>query len=332
MKIHREFNSKAMRGRRTVTKQTAQLVAAVSGVVLIGCAIGCATRSWNQVEEKSVIHDGIVRNYLVFRPSDSTSPIPLVFNLHGYGSSALQQMMYANMNAVADTAGFIIVYPDAVGKRWNSGIGDSPRWPTPNIDDVGFIDALIDTLQNEYAIDLDRVYACGMSNGGFMSFKLACELSQRIAAVASVTGVVSDSTALNCTPPVAVPVMYIHGTDDPTVPFNGTLGWYSANETVSHWVNLHGCFASDTLAIPDRNTLDGCSVTKIAYTDSLGNEDVVFYQVTGGGHTWPGSAFDLPRAGNTNRDINASDVIWRFFKLQKRLPNEANEPISQRPR
>jgi polyhydroxybutyrate depolymerase len=223
-------------------------------------------------------------------------------------------MVYANMNAVADTAGFVVVYPDAVGKRWNSGISDNPRWPTLEVDDVGFIDALIDTLQKEYSIDLKRVYVCGMSNGGFMSFKLSCELSHRVCAAASVTGVISQSTALKCLPSRAVPILHIHGTADRTVPFNGTFGWYSAEQTIDHWANLHGCFRSDTTSVPDKDLLDGCTATKITYTDVLGNARVILCQVVGGGHTWPGSAFDLRGAGNTNRDINASEEIWRFFR------------------
>jgi polyhydroxybutyrate depolymerase len=296
------------------------------GTILVTLNSGCASQVSSQVVEDNIIHDGMVRTYLLYQPAGFDPPMPVVFNLHGYGSSAKQQMMYTNMNAVADTAGFLVVYPDAVGNRWNSGISDNPRWPTRNVDDVGFFDALIDTLRRQYSVDLHQVYACGMSNGGFMSFKLACQLSHRISAVASVTGVISQSTALDCAPSRAVPILHIHGTNDPTVPYNGTFGWYSAEQTVDHWTDLHGCFRSDTTSLPDKDPFDGCTVTRIINTDSLGNADVIFFEVAGGGHTWPGAAFDLPGAGNTNRDINASEEIWRFFRDRK-LPSLPSDSV-----
>jgi polyhydroxybutyrate depolymerase len=281
--------------------------------ILVSLSTGCSSQASSQVVEESILYDGLARHYLVYEPPGLKAPMAVVLSLHGYGSSASHQMRYTNMNAVADTAGFIVVYPDAAGNRWNSGIADNPRWPTPKVDDVGFIDALIDALEREYSIDLDRVYVCGMSNGGFMSFRLACQLSHRISAVASVTGVISANTALDCTPQEPVPVFYIHGTDDPTVPYNGTFGWLSAEQTVNHWASIHGCFRADTTALPDTDPLDGSTVTKITYADSSGNAEVIFCEIAGGGHTWPGAPFDLLRGGHTNRDINASEEIWRFF-------------------
>ncbi len=283
------------------------------GGFIIASSLGCDVRGTGEIVTEQMLYDGFNRTYIVYSPSNSHSGMPLVFNLHGYGSNAVQQMEYSNMNVVADTAAFIVVYPNAVGNRWNSGISDSPPWPTPMSDDVGFMDALIDTMHKHHDIDINRVYVCGMSNGGFMSLKLACELSHRIRAVASVTGVISESTALDCEPQRTVPIFHIHGTDDRTVPFDGTFGWYSVKATANHWADLYGCVPSDTTDLADRNPSDGCTVTRIAYADSLGNENIILYSVAGGGHTWPGSAFDLPGLGITNRDINASEEIWNFF-------------------
>ena len=297
-----------------MTKTTPLVGAAGLGILLVGLAVECAPRVSHQDIEGRFVHDGVMRNYVVHLPPKSTPGMPVVLSLHGYGSSASHQMRYTNMNAVADTAGFIVVYPNAVGKRWNSGIADNPHWSTPNVDDVGFIDVLIDTLERAYSIDLDRVYVCGMSNGGFMTFRLACQLSHRISAIASVTGVISANTALDCTPQEPVPVLYIHGTDDPTVPYNGTFGWFSAEQTVNHWSGIDGCLQADTTALPDTDPLDGSTVTKITYSDSSGNAEVIFCEIAGGGHTWPGAPFDLLRAGRTNRDISASEEIWRFFR------------------
>ena len=273
--------------------------------------VSCGTRNSPSVEHQSFIFNDYTRDYIVFIPKHRSIAMPLIINLHGYGSSAEEQMIYTGMNAVADTAGFIVVYPDAVGKRWNSGIGDNPAWPAPDIDDVGFIDTLIDTLGKKYPIDLSRVYVCGMSNGGFMSCKLACELSTRINAAASVTGIISYGTAAQCTPHHPIPMLFIFGTRDPTVPYDGTSGWHSAETTIRHFADISRCLYSDTTYIQDSSPTDGSTALRIAYGDSTANERIVFYKVIHGGHTWPGATFDLE--GNTNRDINASEVICQFF-------------------
>lgn len=286
---------------------------AIAGFAL-AMTIGCAVKSPGSIVSDHMLHDGIRRNYIIFLPSDLHPGMPLVLNLHGYGSDAVQQMNYSAMNSVADTAGFIVVYPNAMENRWNSGISDSPRWPVPGVDDVSFIEALIDTMHVNYEIDLHRVFSCGMSNGGFMSFKLACELSQRISAAASVTGVISEGTALDCDPQRRIPILHIHGTHDRTVPYDGTFGWYGVKETANHWAGLFGCVPSDITNMEDMDQTDGSTVSRITYSDSAGRDMVTLYVVSGGGHTWPGSAYDLP--GITNRDINASEVIWDFFSNQ----------------
>ena len=165
----------------------------------------------------SMQHGGVTRSYRLYVPPSYTGtvPVPLVFNLHGYTSNATQQEFYSGMNAVADTAGFIVCYPDGINNAWNSGF--TPPYHS-GVDDVGFISALIDLLGTAYNVNLARVYACGMSNGGYMSFRLACDLDERIAAVASVTGSMSTLQASNCTAARAVPVCQIHGDDDQTVP------------------------------------------------------------------------------------------------------------------
>ncbi|RMF00022.1 MAG: hypothetical protein D6772_06880, partial [Bacteroidetes bacterium] len=132
-----------------------------------------------------ITHDGLEREYRLYVPAayDGQSPWPLVFNFHGFTSNAAQQEIYSNMNTVADTAHFLVCYPEGIGNAWNVG------WSFGSTaDDVGFVDALIDSLSLAYELDAGRIYACGMSNGGFMSYRLACERSNRFAAIASVTG------------------------------------------------------------------------------------------------------------------------------------------------
>jgi len=269
-----------------------------------------------QVQTGGFVFEGRMRNYL------GVTKMPLVLNLHGYTLYAQQQMNYSQMNLVADTAGFVVVYPNAVTPEttWNSGIYDSPiAPPNPNINDVGFLSALIDTLAKNNAIDTNRIYCCGFSNGGFMSFKLACQLSKRIAAIASVAGVISYTTAINCNCGHAMPVLIINGTADAIVPYAGATGWHSVEQTVNFWTTHNLCSESDTTSLPNTDTLDGCTVERIRFTELSGNHRVIFHKVMNGGHTWPGGdkpylVLNWGDIGKTNGDINASAEIWNFLK------------------
>ena len=299
---------------------------AVAGCMVMSTLFGCEPPpSKGILGRRTMQIQGVLRGCLIYVPRAAKVPAPVVFNLHGYGSYAAMQMEHSGMNAVADTAGFIVVYPNAFEHKWNSGIADNPLWPTPAVDDVGFIDALIDTLATQFSIDLERIYVCGMSNGGFMSYRLACRLSHRIRGAASVAGTLSRATALDCDPERPIPLLHIHGTADATVPYDGAPGWCSAEESAKRWANLNECVRSDTTELIDSDPSDGCTITKIDCVDSSGNADVVFYRVNGGGHTWPGATREDPGAGATSRDLNASEEIWRFFESQEKrdLPARA---------
>ncbi len=237
------------------------------------------------------------------------NPTPLVFNLHGYTSNAFQQEVYSNMNAVADTAGFIVCYPEGINAQWNSGF-QPPYYG--GVDDVSFISVLIDSLAGGYNVDLARVYSCGMSNGGFMSYRLACELGDRITAIASVTGSMTTLQLNNCQASRAIPVLEIHGTDDTTVPYNTNTLSIDIDSLVNYWRVSNGCMAApiyDTL--PDLVS-EGSTVTTQRYTGCQDNVEVLHYKITNGGHTWAGSGIQLP-GENTNQDIVASVEIWKFF-------------------
>jgi polyhydroxybutyrate depolymerase len=274
--------------------------------------------SFAQIDSSSFIFEGIERNYLVFLPTDynGTEKMPVVFNLHGYTLNAHQQMDYSRMNIVADSEGFIAVYPNAAGPGWNTGISGSP-----NINDVGFFDALIDTLSEHYSIDTTRIYSCGFSLGGFMSNRLACELSNRINGVATVAGTMAQSIANSCSPNHPMPELLIHGTNDLCVSYNGQYDWLSVQQKLDHWTNFNFCTESDTTLLPDLDTLDGCTVQKINFTHCSDSVSVILYKVISGGHSWPGgdtSKLHLsepwcPEVGTTNFDISASQEIWNFF-------------------
>jgi len=275
--------------------------------------------TFNKTEIGSFEFEGRNRNYKVFLPENysKTANAPLMIYLHAYDWNTNIGMEYTQMNMVADTSGFILVCPSAINSRWNSGIADNPNWPAPEVDDVGFINALIDTLSVNFSIDPERIYACGFSNGGFMSYKLACQLSHRIAAIASVGGIISAGTVEQCNSQHTMPVLQIHGTLDNIVPIDGTNGWNSVEETMSFWSELNGCVKIDTIQLPDIDPSDGCTVQKISYYDSNEESEVIFLKVIDGGHSWPGASADYSWSGNRNMDINASVEIWNFLKNYK---------------
>jgi polyhydroxybutyrate depolymerase len=170
---------------------------------------------------------------------------------------------------------------------------------------------LINLIHATYHINLGRVYSCGMSNGGFMSYKLACELTDRFQAIASVTGSMVQSEMDNCMPSGTIPVLQIHGTEDPTVNYDGSIINVGIEELVTYWLNHNGCEnMPDTTFIEESPATDNCSAQLISYTDCDGDREVLLYKIIGGGHTWPGAIFPI---GVTNQDINASVEIWNFF-------------------
>ncbi len=257
-------------------------------------------------------YENTIRDFIVHLPTgySSANARPVVFNLHGYGSNAPQQIFYSRMDITADANNFICVFPNGLNSSWNSGF-TPPYNSSP--DDVGFLSAIIDTLNELYAVDLNRVYVCGMSNGGYQSYRMACDLESRIAAIASVTGSISSLTALNCNINRPVPVLEIHGTADPLVDYNGGTGYYGTEQTIDFWRTKNGCNAvADTTDVPDTDPLDSSTVKKIKYTNCNNGSEVWLYKIDGGGHTWPDASINYIY-GPTNHDINASQEIWDFF-------------------
>lgn len=263
----------------------------------------------------SIISGGIYRNYRVYIPATytGTTARPLVFDLHGYTSNASAEQAYSNFAPIADTANVIFVYPngtvDGSGQPyWNAGFGTA-------IDDIGFISNLIDTLSTQYNIDLDMVYSCGMSNGGYMSHTLACELNNKIAAIASVTGSMTTYQNSICTPVRPVPVMQISGNADGTVAYGGGAGSMGIDALVSYWVTNNACNPTPIFTnVPNISTSDGCTAEHYLYNGGTNGTTCEKYKIIGGGHTWPGSPFII---GVTNQDFNASEKIWLFFRKYK---------------
>lgn len=255
--------------------------------------------------------DGIDREYRIYIPDvyDASEPTPLIFNLHGYGSSNVEQEFYGDFRAIADTANFIIVHPQGLlddfgSTHWNT-------FGTSDADDVGFLAALLDTVSSQYNIDDARVYSTGMSNGGFMSYKLACALSSRITAIASVTGSITVAELSDCNTNHPMPVLQIHGTADAVVPYDGNFAFTGIEDLVDYWVNFNECNPDPVISeITDIDTDDECTATHYVYDGGLLGSTVEFFKINGGEHTWPGAIVDV---GITNQDFDASIEIWRFF-------------------
>lgn len=253
--------------------------------------------------------DGIERYYIVYVPEkyNADLPVPLMFNFHGFTMSANDQMTLCDMRSIADTAGFILVYPQGTlffgAPHWNVG-----SWTSASTaDDIGFTTAMIDTISSEYNINLDRVYSSGFSNGGYFSFELACKLSDRIAAIGTVGGTMSNETYDACDPEHPIPVVTIHGTIDGTVSYDGGAPFNSKSqdEVIDFWSDFND---TEVVAIEselnDLDTDDGSTVTLFDYQMGEACSSVQHYRVDGGDHDWPGSW--------GNMDIDASEVIWNF--------------------
>ena len=267
---------------------------------------------------------GEARIYWTYVPAgvDKTKPVPLLFVLHGSAGSGEDMMAVTQrgFERIADKERIVVVYPDALERRWNDQAG--------SVDDAGFLLAVVDKLSAAGIVDRKRVYMAGISNGGMMAQRMACEHSDRVAGIATVAGSLPEKLAGTCNPSQPIPVIIIHGTEDPIVPWGGgaVAGFeefgkvLSARETAGFWAKKNQCRGSALVVPePERDPKDGTSVRLEIFADCTSNADVSLIAVEGGGHTWPGGYQYLPERfiGRTSRDIDANQMIWGFFR---RLP------------
>jgi polyhydroxybutyrate depolymerase len=271
----------------------------------------------------SIESGGRARSYLVHVPAsyDGRTPYPLVLGFHGHGGQGENQERLSGMEAVSDLNGFILAYPDGIDRGWNDGRGINE-----GIDDVGFVRDLVKKLSSEYNVDPKRVYATGISNGGFMSFRLACDAPDVFAAVAPVAALMSVPLVQENRSTTPVSVLLVNGTEDPLVPWDGgeiggVLGdrgeGISTQASIDYWVALDGCSTTPRVTgLPDLDPGDGTTVTQVAYPGGRDATEVVLCTVTGGGHTWPGGYQYMRERiiGRTSRDLEASQYIWEFFR------------------
>ncbi len=270
----------------------------------------------------TLVSGGVTRTYLIHVPAsyDGRQAVPLVLVFHGGGGQPLGMVRISGMNDVADRHGFIAVYPAGLNRQWKDGRTAALSPPS----DVAFIDALIHKLESDYRIDGKRVYATGISNGAFFSFRLACELGGEIAAIAPVSGSLPSGFHDACkNDPVSV--MMINGTADRLVLYDGGRvgGPFVAqgdsipvSQAFSIWAKSEGCAQIPRSAkVPDVDPNDGTTTAIQTFDDCRNGTSVQLYTVTGGGHTWPGGPQYLPPAivGVVSHDFDASETMWQFF-------------------
>jgi polyhydroxybutyrate depolymerase len=287
------------------------------GLPLVVAAVEAVSFQVRNRNNGFLVSSGERREYLLYVPVtyDRSRLTPLVISMHGAGGWPTQQMELAGWNHLADSQGFLVVYPSGVE-------GGGPRvWRVdqgPGLaKDVRFISELIDRLEADYNIDPDRIYANGISNGGGMSFALSCELSNRIAAV----GMVAAAQTLPwqwCTDHRPVPAIVFHGTADPMIPYQGGRSPIAFNlfpnvpSWTASWARRNRCGES-----PIESPV-AADVTRLEYTQCADSASVVLYRVEGGGHSWPGGK-PLPEwlVGSTSKSIDATSQMWEFFRQHR---------------
>ncbi|MBC6365837.1 PHB depolymerase family esterase [Algoriphagus sp. AK58] len=280
------------------------------------CVVGTV-----QAQVKGVKVEDERRRYLVYLPKayheNPEQSFPLVFNFHGGGMTAAEQMFYTGMNNTADKYGFIVVYPTGINQDWNVGFDMSYQHGHK---DVEFVQAMLTSLKKEYSIDEKAIFACGLSRGGFFTHRLASELPDTFAAIASISGPLPDSVQFFHKQANPISVMQVHGTEDRVVNFDGKPNAYaSAQDTFHFWLKNNGLNPTGAISqVFDKHQEDSTSLEWIQVKGKV--VSVHLLSITGGGHTWPGAdpfniGFPL---GKTSKELDMNEVLWDFFSKNKK--------------
>ncbi|WP_084197342.1 alpha/beta hydrolase family esterase [Solimonas soli] len=262
-------------------------------------------------------HDGQQRRVLIVRPQTAVAGAPMLLMLHGNGGTAENQANLAEAPDLVAAQGLWVVLPEALNGTWNDDPANSI-----GIDDTGFLADVVQILTVNFAADASRIYVSGLSNGAFMAERFACERSDLLAAAALISGTISGGLMNACSPATPRPIMFMDGSADPIVPYDGSrLGVRSAPDTFAFWLSRLNCSAAQTMttALPD-TTVDGTTVALARNTGCGSGGEVRLYTVNGGGHAWPGGwqYLPVPIIGRTSTDIDATDEIWSFVSAYRR--------------
>jgi polyhydroxybutyrate depolymerase len=306
----------------------------VFGCALLAAALACGwttAASSNPTDENvadqsvhPLSYQGRNRSYLLHVPASTAGKesLPLVIVLHGGTGNGESAVRMSGFNAVADRYGVIAAYPNGTGRAgdnllltWNGG-SCCAYAETAEVDDVGFLRAVVEDIRAHYAIDRNRVFATGLSNGAIMSQRLACEAADVFAAIAPVAGTLNFS---GCHPGQPVSVIEFHGTDDQHIPYDGGYGpkslvhvnFASVAATLAFWSAADGC------ASQPESSVQG-SVRHDVWTHCAQGAAVELYTIEGGGHAWPGGAGGWADSDTPTQAISASQLIWDFFAAHPR--------------
>lgn len=280
-------------------------------------------QSLAQWSNETFMHDNIERQYRIYIPDnyDANEPAALVLTLHGLGDN-ISNFSLVGFSSVADTANFIVLVPQAVtdpllGTAWNSKAGTFGIYPNTDVDDIGFLNALVDATLNEYNVDPDRVFMCGFSMGGFMTNRMACESNSRFAAFASVAGTMGSG--LNeCNPEKAIPFAHFHGTADVNVGYESNLFGINVDSLVNFWTANNNLTSQPIHTEIDEVANDGFTIDHYLYTG--GNADYELYKINGAAHIW------LRKPSN---DISYTEEIWNFFNRHTGALNVDELPVDE---
>ncbi|MGE0784472.1 MAG: PHB depolymerase family esterase [Sandaracinaceae bacterium] len=274
-----------------------------------GCGSAPPGAGW---VEHALLHDGLDRAYIVVAPSsyDARTPLPLVLAFNGRDGSPEGLEEQTRLSETAEAHDFLLLYPrGSGGGSWNGGpcCGSAA---SDDVDDVGFVRAVLDDVEARYCVDTHRIYATGLSNGGFMANRVGCEIGDRVAAIAPVAGMLLQDT---CTPAQAVGVVHFHGTLDYIVPYNGNsvLGFPPVEDAIALWAAADGCDPE-----PSETYRNGDVVCE-TYVGCSGGVEVELCRVRLGGHTWP-DGYVRAAGGYTTHDISANEHMWEFFQRHTR--------------
>ena len=297
-------------------------------LMLTACAMtGSGTSSVeSELSSHTLTHAGLERTYYLQVQPRPSGPVPLILSLHGGGGNGEQTCNLAGgIQELAEREGFLVACPEGIENNWNDGrANDRDRAHVEDIDDVGFLLALIEQLAKTHDVDPDRIFVTGASNGGMMSLRMACEASDVFAAAGAV--IASLPADLSCEPSEPISILLMNGTEDPLVPFEGgqvhffrrELGEViSTPDTVAFWVAANGCDPrARTEQLPDLDPRDGTRIQLDTYSGCEGGVSMVLYTVNGGGHTLPGGTQYVLKfvIGRVSRDLHAGEAIWQFFE------------------
>ena len=271
------------------------------------------------VPKKEIINiDGKKREYYLSLPEDISKPFPLIINFHGFLSHAIEQQEFSQMDNYAHLNGIGVIYPEGIKKSWNIG-----KNIMNDENDIGFVNALIDSVASKYNIDSDRIYACGFSNGGEFSYELMCGLSNKIAAFGSVGGNFIINEKRSCNINREIPLIHIHGTKDRLAKYNGYNGYFlSTISSVDFWAKHNQLDKMVVENIEDIHKKDRTNVEKYTFYKDNSDTKVIHLKVVNGGHVWLGSPtsdllYQKLLFGRNNHEINSSKELVDFFLKYK---------------